>query len=466
MSEKIKSGGLVDMTTGSPLRHIVSFSIPLLIGNVFQQLYNVVDSIVVGNFTGDIATQAQAAVNTAMPIIFLMVALFMGLGMGANIILSQNFGAGEMDAVRKTVSTLYSSMMIICIPLTIVGVVFAPALIDMVLNVPEDVSEMARQYLMIICAGLVGAFGYNINAGILQGLGDSKSPLMFLIISCIINIILDLLFVIVFHMAVVGVALATIIAQMISWLYGVWRIRKKYPELDLNPFRFKIDGEILRKSVRLGLPAGLQQSLFSIGSILMQRLVNQGDAAFIAGFGNANRVDAFVFLPIFSFSAALTTFTGQNMGVGQIDRVKKGLRGTIWVSLATYTVLAALVLIFARGILGFFNKDGFVIDAGMYYLYEILPFTFLIAIQFMLTSVLRGAGSAMIPLFTTMIAFMLVRIPSAYIIEHFFELKYIYLSYPIGWVIGLSISVGAYLSGKWQSKSLVIHKETPVTEDI
>lgn len=449
------TSGLTDMTVGSPLRHIVRFSIPLLIGNLFQQFYNMADSIIVGRFMGEESVQAQAAVNTGAPVIFLIIALFAGLGMGATVVLSQNYGAKEMEAVRKTIRTIYTVIILASIPLTIIGIIIARPLMGL-LGVPETSLDMAVTYVIIIFIGMIGSMGYNINSGIMQGLGDSKTPLRFLIISTLINILLDLLFVAVFHWGVAGVAVATIIAQIFSWLYGVWYIQKKYPELEISLIRFGIDKPILKQILRLGLPAAVQQSLFSFGMLFMQRLVNEGGDAFMAGFGNANRIDAFVFLPVFSFSAALTTYTGQNMGVAQIDRVKKGLRATLGVSLLSYAILTVLTIVFGRFLLSLFNTDPQVIDNGMYYLYEVIPFSFTITIQFMLVSVMRGAGQAMVPLLTTMLGFIAVRIPSAYLLAHFFEHKYLFFSYPIGWVISLTVAIIVYSTGRWQRKSLVM----------
>jgi putative MATE family efflux protein len=450
------------MTVGSPLKHIVKFSIPLLIGNLFQQFYNIADSIIVGNTIG---TDAQAAVNNGMPVFFLVIALFAGLGMGATIILSQNYGAKEMETVRKTIRTIYSCIFIASIPLTVLGVLVTPSLMRL-LGVPESTMDMAVTYITITFIGLVGMMGFNFNAGILQGLGDSKTPLRFLIISSVLNIVLDLLFILVFGWGIAGVAFATVIAQSFSWLYGVWYIKRKYPELELSLFKFGPDKEILKKILKVGLPSAIQQSLFSIGMLFMQNLVNRGGPAFIAGFGNANRIDAFVFLPIFSFFAALTTFTGQNMGVRQIDRVVKGLRATLAVSLMSYAVIAVLVLTFGRYFLALFNPDPAVIDNGIRYLFSVIPFSFLIIIQFMLVAVMRGAGQVMVPVFTTLAGFILVRIPAAYLIERYFGLDYIFFCFAIGWVVSLTAASIVFSTGKWKTKSLVIHTEADPEESL
>lgn len=447
--------GLTDMTVGSPLRHIVKFSIPLLIGNIFQQCYNIADSIIVGNMIG---TDAQAAVNNGMPVFFLVIALFAGLGMGATIILSQNYGAKEMETVRKTIQTIYTFILLVSIPLTILGILITPFLMRL-LGVPDTTMEMAVTYITITFIGLIGSLGYNFNAGILQGLGDSKTPLLFVGISTVINIVLDLVFILVFGWGIAGVAVATVIAQASSWLYGVWYIKKKYPELEINIFRFGADKEILKKIFKVGLPSAIQQSLFSLGMLSMQNLINQGGPAFIAGFGNSNRIDAFVFLPAFSFYSALTTFTGQNIGAKQIERVKQGLRITLCLSLLVYAVIAVITLSFARHLLGMFNPDPEVVESGLRYLFSVIPFSFLIITQFMLVAVMRGAGQTMVPVLTTIVGFIVIRIPSAYLLGHFFGLAYIYYSYAIGWVISLTAASIIFSTGKWKHKSLVISRE-------
>jgi putative MATE family efflux protein len=444
--------GLTDMTEGSPLRHIVRFSVPLLIGNIFQQFYNLADSVIVGNTLG---TDAQAAVINGMPVFFLFVALFSGLGMGAAIILSQNYGAGEMETVRKTIRTIYSVMMAVAVPLTVIGILVTPPLMRL-LGVPEGAIDMAVSYVSITLIGLIGSFGYNMNAGILQGLGDSKTPLRFLIISTVLNVALDLLFILVFGWGIPGVAAATVIAQGFSWLYGIWFIRRKYPELGLTLFKFKINTAIIKKILRVGIPSAIQQSLFSFGMLAMQHLVNRGDSEFVAGYGNANRIDAFVFLPVFSFSAALTTFTGQNIGAGHINRCKQGLRATLAVSLALYAVIAVLTVVFGRNLLGMFNRAPAVIENGMRFIVAVIPFSFLIIIQFMMVSVMRGAGQVMVPVLTTTMGFIVVRLTAAYLIAYYAGLEYIFYSYPIGWVFSLSAASVVYATGRWKTKSLVM----------
>ena len=301
-----------DMTQGNPAKLICLFALPLLFGNVLQQLYNMVDSIVVGNFVGD---AALAAVGTGFPVIFMLVSLFMGLGTGATVMISQFYGAGDKESLRKSVATIYNAILVGAVPLTILGILLAGPLLRM-MNVPEDAYGMARTYVMVVFAGVVGNLGYNVNAGILQGLGNSRTTLLFLSIACVINIVLDLVFVIVFSWGVMGVALATIIAQFCSWLFGIFYINKHYKEIRIRPFHWDFDRHLFGRAMKLGIPSGIQQALFSVGIMVLQTLINRYDTAFIAGFQGANKLDTFGFMPVQSFAIAVTTYVGRQCSGG------------------------------------------------------------------------------------------------------------------------------------------------------
>ncbi|MDF2686016.1 MAG: hypothetical protein K0S55_1197 [Clostridia bacterium] len=439
-----------DMTSGNPAMLILKFTIPLLIGNIFQQLYNMVDSIVVGNYVGHIAL---AAVGTGFPFIFFMNSLFMGLGIGATIMISQYFGAGDMINVKKTVDTIYTSMMIISIPLSVIGV-FASRFILELINVPADTIDTANIYMIIIFLGTIGGLGFNVNAGILQGLGDSRTSLIFLAIACVVNIILDLVFVIVFGWGVAGVAIATIIAQFCSWVFGIFYINKKYEFLNISPFRFQIDKELLKRTVKLGIPAGLQQALFSVGIMVFQSLVNRYGSDYMAGFNAANKIDTFAFMPIQSFATAATTYVGQNIGAGRIDRVKKGVVASLTMSFSVSVGICLLLIPLGPYLLKLFNGDPIVIESGMAYLYRILPFYGLLSLLFTINGIIRGAGEMIVPMIATLLSLWIVRVPSAYLFEHFFGRDNMYFGYAAGWEVGLTISGIYYLTGKWKSKAI------------
>ncbi|MEG1777365.1 MAG: MATE family efflux transporter, partial [Angelakisella sp.] len=360
--------GMTDMTVGSPLRLIVLFSLPLLAGNILQQLYNMVDSMVVGQYVG---TEALAAVGTGFPIFFMVSSVFMGIGMGATVIISQYYGAGDMDNVRSSVDTVYTAMMLGCIPITLFGLAVSGPLLRLI-NVPPDAYELAHTYLLIVFLGVIAVFGYNVNAGILQGLGDSKTPLIFLSVACVLNIILDLVFVIAFDWGVAGVAIATAIAQGFSWIFGIFYINRKYPEIKIHPFSFRFNRRLFKQIFRMGIPISVQQALFSVGVMAMLSLINGYGSAFVAGFNGANKLDTFVFMPITSFASACTTFVGQNIGAGKLDRVHKGTVSAIKLSVVVSLISGGLLLLFGTPLMGLFNGTPEVIAAGMAYLNRIV----------------------------------------------------------------------------------------------
>lgn len=446
--KKDNDNGINSMTQGNPFKLILMFAIPMLIGNVFQQLYNMVDSIVVGNYVGKIAL---AAVGTGFPVIFLMASLFIGIGIGATILISQYIGAGDAENVRKTSQTIYTAMILGSIPISIIGMIFSERIL-LLINTPLDVLPMAKQYMMIIFAGMIGSFGFNINAGILQGFGDSKSSLLFLAIATIINIILDLLFVVVFHWDVPGVAVATIIAQSFSWIFGIIYIKKKYEILNFPILKFYFDKDIFKKILKLGLPTGIQQALFSVGIMSLQSLVNSYGPDFMAGFNAANKIDTFAFMPIQSFANAVTTFTGQNIGAGKLDRVHKGTVAAMVMS-CSVCILALIIVPLGPYILKLFNSDPAVIDAGMLYLSAVMPLFILLSIVFTLNAVMRGAGESIIPMIGSLASIWAGRIPAAYYIAANIGKEYLFYSYGVGWLLWLLISGPYYLSGKWKLKS-------------
>lgn len=448
-------GGMTDMTAGSAYKLLIVFSIPLLIGNVFQQLYNMVDSVVVGNFIND---KALAAVGTGFPIIFLLSSLFMGIGVGATVMISQFYGADDMKQVGATVSTIYTSMMIGTIPLTLLGILLTKPLL-MLIKVPNDGTlDMAMVYMVVIFIGMIGNLGFNINAGILQGLGDSKTSLLFLLIASIINTLLDLVFVLVFHWGVFGVAFATIIAQICSWLFGVYFINKHYSCIHIRLFKFTFDKALFVKAMKLGIPSGIQQALFSVGIMVMQTLVNGYGSSYIAGFMGANKIDTFAFMPIQSFTTAITTYTGQNIGAGRLDRVKLGAKAGMVLSVGCSIIIGALIYPFSGILMRMFNQNPDVISAGVGYLHNVLPFYSLLAISFMYNSVLRGAGEMIIPMISSFVSLWFARIPVAYFIAEHWGKDYIFLSYAIGWLFGIVISGVYYYLGRWKNKSVTSGK--------
>ncbi len=443
------------MTVGSPYRLILIFSLPLLVGNIFQQLYNMVDSIVVGNLVGE---KALAAVGTGFPIIFMLSSLFMGIGVGATIMISQFYGAKDMQRVKDTVGTIYTAIMIGILPLTVLGIVLADPLLRL-MQVPDDGTlEMARVYMIVIFVGIIGNLGFNINAGILQGLGDSRTSLLFLMIATVINIVLDLLFTASFHMGVFGVALATIIAQIFSWIFGIVFINRHYDFIHIRPLSFHFDRQLFFQAMRLGIPSGIQQALFSIGIMVMQSLVNGYGSNFMAGFNGANKIDSFAFMPIQSFTTAITTYVGQNIGAKRMDRVKHGVKAGLVLSVGCSILIGGLLFPISAWLMRMFSQNPEVIAAGVDYLQTVLPFYSLLALQFMFSSALRGAGEMIIPLISSFLSLWIARVPIAYWIAGVWGKEYIFLSYAAGWLLGFILVFIYYKTGRWKNKSVVAAK--------
>ena len=447
MSEIKRNGhGAMDMTQGPPTRLIVLFSLPLLAGNVLQQLYNMVDSVVVGNYVG---SSALTAVGAGFSIMFLISSLFLGFSMGATIMIAQYVGAGDQGAVGRTVDTIYSALLVIIVPLTLLGVLASGPLLTLI-RVPQEAYEQARTYCMVVLGGIIGTLGYNMNSGIMRGLGDSRTPLIFLFIACVINIVLDLVFVLVFSWGVFGVALATILAQICSWVFGIFYINRKYPFLHIRLFRMRLDRRLLGQVIRLGIPSAIQECQFAVGILIMQALINGFGNDFAAGFTAANKIDTFAFMPIESFSIAATTYVGQNVGAGRMDRVRQGTRATLAMGVVWCFAIAAVLMPLSRPIMLLFSKTPAVVDAGVLYLWWVLPFYALFAIQFVLNNVMRGAGDAVFPMISSLISVVVVRVVLCYVISDAFGQQYMFACYAGAWLVGVILSGGYFLLGRWK----------------
>ncbi len=424
------------MTEGKPSKLIFRFALPLLAGNVLQQMYNLVDSVVVGNFVGK---EALAAVGNSFVINFLMTSLFMGIGLGATILISQFFGAGKNDGVKATVDTMYVAMVIGAAVVTVIGLVSARPLL-VLMNTPDGTTlDWSVSYLQIMFVGTVASFGYNINSGILQGIGDSKSSLLFLAVATVLNIILDLLFVAVFGWGVAGVALATILAQFFSFVFGIWFINHRIRVIRISLRKFDFSSDILIKCIKIGLPAGVQNVLFSLGTIVLQRLVNRYGPGFMAGYSATGKIDSFAFMPIASFATAVTTYVGQNVGARRLDRVKQGVRSTLLMSFVLCVFVSAFVLIFGRYLLMAFSQDEEVIVTGLHFLHRLMPLYFLLSVLFVVNAALRGAGQSVLPLVSAIVSLLAARVPSAYLLDYLFGKYEMFWCFGIGWACGLLI---------------------------
>lgn len=438
----------LDMTSGNPYSLLLRFSLPLLLGNLLQQLYNVVDSIVVGQYVGQ---DALAAVGTSFPVMFLFISLFAGVALGSTIIIAQYFGARDHARMQRAVDTVYRAFLVSSIVLTVVGYFLAEPMLRLI-NVPEAALVHAVPYLQIIFLGTLPTFGYNVNAGILQGLGDSKSLLIYLAIAVTSNIGLDLLFVVPLQMGTAGAALATVIAQLIAFLIGVWHINKKKGLVRIRLKDSVMDWSILKDAIRLGIPAGLGNISYSLGTMLLQNLVNSYGTAFMAGFSAANKIDTFAFLPVMTFGNATTTYVGQNVGAGKLDRVTAGVKAVLLITLVITAVIVPLSLIFGPTLISLFQNEPEVIAAGMAYLNGMLPYIYLLAVLMLLSSAMRGMGEAVIPLVTQAMSLWVARVPLSYLFARWFGRDAMFYSFPIGWVFGLAVIVPFFLSGRWKRR--------------
>ena len=440
-----QSRGLRNMTVGSPAGHIFCFALPLLAGSFLQQFYNMVDSWVVGNFVGD---GALAAVGVGAPVIFLFSSLFMGVSNGGTVVIAQFFGAGKPERVRDAIDTVYTAFVCGAVPLSIIAVLLVKPLL-FALRVEQAAYAEAHTYLLVVCAGLVGTIGYNLNSGILRGLGNSRTTLLFLAVSTVLNIVLDLLFVLVFHWGVFGVALATIVAQAASWLFGLAYINRAYPDYAIRLFCFRFDRELFREIMRIGLPSGLHMSLVALGSMVVMSKINSFGHDFTAAYNVGSKLDSMAFLPIQSLASAVVAYVGQNMGAKKMDRVRQGVRITLISSVAWAAVMLVLIPL-GPTLIGFFSDTPAVIEAGARYLTCIMPFYLLFSVMFCLNNAMQGAGDSLFSMINAILSLILVRVPMVYFLANRFGPDYMYYGIGIGWVVGCTLSIVYYLSGRWK----------------
>ena len=444
---KADSGGLRNMTVGSPAGHIFYFALPLLLGSFLQQLYNMVDSWVVGNYAGD---ASLAAVGVGYPVIFMFTSLFMGLSGGGTVVIAQFYGAGNMGRVRDAVDTVYTAFMASAIPITLLALgLVKPVLLLM--QVQADAWAESWLYLTVVSAGLVGAIGYNLNAGILGGLGNSRTTLLFLAISSVMNIVLDLVFVLGLGMGVLGVALGTIISQAFSWLFGLFYINRRYPAIAIRPFCRRFDRALFRQIMGIGLPAGIQMSLVALGAMVVMSKINSFGKEFAAAYNVGSKLDSLAFLPVQSLSNAVTAFVGQNTGAKRPDRVRRGIRMTVAASVVWSAVMLVLIPL-GPTLVGFFSDTPAVIHSGTVYLRCIMPFYALFSVMFCLNNAMRGAGDSLFPMLDVIFSLILVRVPAVYWFADHYGPDYMYYGVGVGWCVGFTLSVVYYLSGRWKRK--------------
>lgn len=440
-----------DLTKGKESRLIFQFALPMLIGNVFQQLYNVVDSIIVGNYIGK---EALSAVGASFPVFFALISLIIGLASGSAIVISQYFGAKDYEKVQRGVDTMFIILMVSTVLISTAGIYFVEDIFRL-MKLPEEILPEAKIYLVITLGGLFAAFGYNGTAAIFRSMGDSKTPLYFLMVSTITNIFLDLLFVLQFGMGIAGVAIATVISQAGAFATSIIYINRKHEVISVNFFKLKFDKDIFKKSIKVGLPSGMQQLFVALGITAIFSIVNKFGTNVIAAYSVATRIDSFAMMPAMNFGQALTSFVGQNVGAGKIDRVKKGLKSTLIMS-SVVSLTISFIVIFAGGyLMGVFTPDKDVIRIGHEYLMIVGAFYIIFSTMFSFTGVFRGAGDTLIPMFITLFALWLIRIPLSYYLSIDFAQNGIWYSIPTAWAFGFTASIIYYLTGRWKTKAVV-----------
>ena len=430
-------------------KQLLLFALPLLIGNLFQQLYNTVDSVIVGNYVGK---NALAAVGSSMSIINMLIGFFLGLSTGAGVIISQYYGADAKKELHDAVHTTIAMILISGVFLTFCGILFTPAILRM-MGTPAEVMELSVRYLKIYFAGILSLMIYNMGAGILRAIGDSKRPLYYLIASSLVNVALDLIFVVCFKMGVAGVAYATIIAQTVSAVLIIIRLIRTTESYHLILRDLKIHKIYLLKILRVGLPAGLQQSIIAFSNVIVQSKINGFGAAAMAGCGAYTKVDAFVILPFMSLSLAGTTFVGQNIGARRYDRVRKTARASFIITLIITLTLSVLVYLFGPVILRIFTKEQDVIHYGSYMLKTLAPFYLFVAFANVCSGIIRGSGQTVIPMLIMVGTMCVVRVIWLTVMTPIMQdIMVVFLGYIITWVLCAALMLAYYLMGSWLTR--------------
>lgn len=437
----------IDMTKGSIMQNVILFAIPIVLGNILQQLYTTVDTLIVGHYCGD---KALAAVGTSSQPVEVLLCVFLGIGTGASILVSQRIGAGDGKRVKDIAAAGTSLVYMSGIPIAVLGYLLAPAILKF-MGVPEDVSDAALIYTRVVFLGALGNIGYNMNAGILRGLGDSVASLWFLVVSCVTNIILDLLLVARFSMDVQGAAMATSISMFMSWIVSVFYIKKKFPELSFGFLPRALNLQEIRRILAIGVPIGLNNSLFSFGHMAMQTLVNAQGYKFMAGASVAGRITGITNVAITAVSAAASTFSGQNYGAENFDRLRDGYIKIPAVNGIATLALGLMFISFRMPILGFFTQDETVLMYAGRYVVAVLLSQWCYAVFNCISNIVNGVGYVKYTTIINMMMLWAVRIPCAYIINRFFDGTYIMLCFPISFAFGMICMIGYYVfSPDWK----------------
>ncbi len=443
----------VDMTRGNVYGLLIEFAVPLLLGNLFQQLYNTVDTWVVGNYVGK---EAFSAVGTVNPIINMLIGFFMGLSVGAGVVISQYYGAKQEDKVSDTVHTALVMTAVLGVLFTAIGVSMTPVMLKFMKTPPEVLPE-AKRYLTIYFSGIFGLLLYNMGAGILRAVGDSQRPFYFLVLSASLNIVLDLLFVLAFHMGVAGVAYATILSQGISALLVLVVLLRADNCCRVQAKKLRMHWDVLKKIVKVGIPAAIQMAITAFSNVFVQSYINYFGADCMGGWTAYTKIDAFLFLPMQSVSMGATTFVGQNLGVNDVARARQGVGAALKISALITVVLMAPVVIFAPHLVRFFNDTPEVVAFGTLFLRMMSPFYVLCCVNQILAGSLRGAGDSRTPMFIMLGSFVVFRQIYLFCMTHFVSNTIIpvALGYPAGWLVCSTVTYLYFRFAHWEKHRVV-----------
>ena len=434
------------LTEGPISQALISFAFPLLLGNLFQQLYNTADSLIVGNFLG---SEALAAVSSSGNLIFLMVGLVNGISMGAGVVIARYFGAKDYDRMQKTIHTLLAFGLVAGALLTLVGVALSPVMLRL-MDTPETVLPNSISYFRTYFTGSLAFVLYNICMGILQAVGDSRSPLRYLIISSITNVTLDLIFVGALKWGVNGAAIATVVSQMVSAVLCFRKLMQADGPYRLVPKRIRFELPMLKQITAQGIPSGVQNSIIAIANVVVQSNINAFGSDAMAGCGSYAKVEGFVFLPITSFAMALTTFTGQNLGAGQYDRAKRGARVGFTCSMLLAELIGLTLLLVAPYAIALFNDDPAVIAIGVRQTRTEALFYFALAFAHSISAVMRGAGRAKMPMYTMLVCWCVIRVTYITLaLKVWPDIITIFWAYPITWCLSCVVFLLYYLKADW-----------------
>ena len=448
----------IDMTEGVPWKKLALFAVPLIIGNLFQQFYSIADAIILGRYIGD---DALAAVGSSMPLLFLILVLMMGISIGVSIMVSQYFGARKREELSYTIGNGITLTAILGGILMIIGPLVSRPLL-LFLDTPYEIIDDSVMYMNILMYGILGMAYFNILSGILRGLGDAFSPLLYLILTSILNVGFNYLFIGVLGWGMPAVAVGTVVSQGISSLLCLRKLMQMRDTFDLKPKYLKLKEEYTGQTLRLGVPAGASQAVIALAAMVVQPLVNSFGTEVIATNVIVMRIDGLVLMPIFSFGNAMTVFAGQNMGAGKIDRIVQGTKQGVIMAAGTAAFLVAIILLFGRFIANMFTNTQEVIDLSQVMLRILSPGFIVFSIAMLLWGAVRGAGDATSPMWASFVNTIVIRIPAAYFFVWLTDRpEALVLSMATAWTVNMFLAIIIYRKGAWKTKGIVKQQKEP-----